>query len=466
MAADRAADAPWRILIVDDEENLTWSLVTSLRKDGYIVDGAHTGEEALMRLQAAPYDCVISDIRMPGMDGFELLQWLRQHRPTTRVVMMTSFGSPSTRQDVLRDGAIAYFEKPFDLRALKEQVRRMAKTPAATTGGPEVGYDLLDVAQVINLSRRDAALEVRSGGYGGVLRFTQGELLWAEAGDLRGDEAFLALCVPRGGRAQIVPWNGYTARNVTQPLARLIYAALARREGRITPSTRQASDPPAPYTAPAAPPAFDMPAREAAMEAPPMFGSAGGPPFAAGGPGADPSTLPATATAGFAHPGPAMPASDVPDAGYAYGAGQDTADYRYTPDPAPVASPAEAPRATPGQALDPASALDALARALPPPCGVVWIGSDAQLIWQQWHGQPGLPPEALAHLHTAIREAGQASALGELGALAELRIAAAGRQIVLRRGPQGGTLLLSLAPNADAASITQTLHSVLASLAR
>ncbi|MGZ3680698.1 MAG: response regulator transcription factor, partial [Ktedonobacterales bacterium] len=80
MASAAAERGSWSILVVDDEENLNWSLVNSLRKEGYTADGALTGEDAQRRMTATRYDCVISDVKMPGMDGFELLQWLRQHR--------------------------------------------------------------------------------------------------------------------------------------------------------------------------------------------------------------------------------------------------------------------------------------------------------------------------------------------------------------------------------------------------
>ena len=438
MMAQETAAAPWRVLIVDDEENLNWSLVTSLRKDGYIVDGAHTGEEALVRLQAAPYDCVVSDIKMPGMDGFELLQWLRQYRPSARVVMMTSFGSPSARQDALRDGAVAYFEKPFDLRALKDQLRRMAQAPALATS-PDAGYDLLDVAQVISLARRDVALEVRSGGYAGMLRFQQGELLWAEAGELVGDAAFLALCVPRGGRAQMVPWNGFTERNVTQPVARLIYAALARRDGRGATAARLASEPPQAATAAAA---TDLPYAGATTA--PVF---------------DPQSLVA---ATLEPPAPAA-VMQPPSPPARYSALADPVSPADAISHAQTASPAAMVVDRTGG--DPTAALETLARALPPPCGVVWIGTDAGLVWQRWNGQAEIAQAALTQLHMAVRAAAQASAVGDLGVLGELRIVSDGRQILLRRGPQGGTLLLSLAPEADDGAVTAALRATMGTTA-
>ena len=219
MAAGQSA---WRVLVVDDEENLNWSLVNSLQKEGYLTEGAYTAEAALTRLADATFDCVIRDVKMPGMDGFELMQWLRQHRPGTRVIMMTAFGSPTARQEALRNGVIAYLEKPFDLRSLKGELRRLANADSAGRAEEE-GYDLLEVARVLNLSRRDIAVSAQGGGYSGVLRVLRGEVIYAEAGPLRGEQAFFAICIPKGGQVQPMPWDGRTERTVSTPLSRLIY---------------------------------------------------------------------------------------------------------------------------------------------------------------------------------------------------------------------------------------------------
>src|SRR5262249_7155455 len=178
MAAG-SGEHSWRILIVDDEENLNWSLVNSLRMEGYTADGVTTGTDAQQRLRSTRYDCVVSDVMMPGMDGFELLQWIRRNQPATRVIMMTAFGSPTSRQEALKGGVVAYLEKPFDLHVLKEEVAKMAGAGSASAPlGRADEYDLLEVAQVLNLSRRDIALSLKSGEQAGRIRFLRGEPVW------------------------------------------------------------------------------------------------------------------------------------------------------------------------------------------------------------------------------------------------------------------------------------------------
>ena len=94
-------------------------------------------------------------------------------------------------------------------------------------------FDLLDLVQVIQMDRHDLSLVVRDGPQRlGVLRFSQGELLWAEYGEMRGDQAFMALAAQRAGSIEQLPWDGQGECNVSQPLARLILQAVTYRDGQ------------------------------------------------------------------------------------------------------------------------------------------------------------------------------------------------------------------------------------------
>src|SRR6266566_3122827 len=218
----------WRILVVEDEENLNWSIVNSLRKDGYIVRGVMNGAEAIRILWSEEFDLVISDLKMPGADGFELLQWIRANRPQTRLIMVTAFGSASTRNQALEGGVVSYLEKPFDLHTLKEELRRLLQQTGFSANLDS--FDLLDVIQIITMSRKSIALLVNTGlEERGVLRFQGGELIWAEYGSLLGEEAFFALAAHKNGVVIHQPWDEQITPNVTQPLSRLIFQALQYR---------------------------------------------------------------------------------------------------------------------------------------------------------------------------------------------------------------------------------------------
>jgi two-component system response regulator PilR (NtrC family) len=105
--------AECKILVVDDEEMLRNLLVKILVKEGYDVDTAENGEEALDKLSQAPYDLLISDIKMPKMNGFELLKNVRSKYPLVGVIIMTAYGDSYSVKDALLLGADEYITKPF-----------------------------------------------------------------------------------------------------------------------------------------------------------------------------------------------------------------------------------------------------------------------------------------------------------------------------------------------------------------
>ncbi|MCP9468865.1 MAG: sigma-54 dependent transcriptional regulator [Nitrospira sp.] len=102
------------ILVVDDEVNIRNALSTLLEKRGYDAKGIGTAEEAFRHLEEKPADLVITDVRMPGMDGIEFLRRLKDKWPSTEVVIMTAFGSIDAAVEAMRLGAYDYLTKPVD----------------------------------------------------------------------------------------------------------------------------------------------------------------------------------------------------------------------------------------------------------------------------------------------------------------------------------------------------------------
>ncbi len=217
----------WRIFVVEDEESLNRNIVSSLRKDGYIVNGATNGRDAVRTLWAEEHDIVICDLNTPGAEGFELLQWLRAYRPNTRVILVGE-AIPTLRTQALEGGAVGYLEKPLDLHLLKEELRRLLVQTGFSADLDS--FDLLDVIQIISASRKNIALLVSTGlEERGMLCFYNGNLVWAEYGTLRGEEAFFALAAHKNGTVVHQPWHQQVIPNVTQPLSRLILQAFQYR---------------------------------------------------------------------------------------------------------------------------------------------------------------------------------------------------------------------------------------------
>jgi len=113
-----------RILIVDDERRMADIAGMVLGRDGWDVRQASSGDAALVSLDERPADVVLTDLRMPGMDGLTLLSRIRDEHPDVRVVLMTAFATVATAVQALRDGAFDYLQKPFDNAALVATVRR------------------------------------------------------------------------------------------------------------------------------------------------------------------------------------------------------------------------------------------------------------------------------------------------------------------------------------------------------
>lgn len=102
------------ILIVDDESNIRNSLSRRYKLKGYIVDTAEDGNDALTKMEEKVYRVVISDIKMPNMDGVELLRHIRKDYPMTRVIMMTGYVTLENALACLRHGADTCIFKPFE----------------------------------------------------------------------------------------------------------------------------------------------------------------------------------------------------------------------------------------------------------------------------------------------------------------------------------------------------------------
>src|SRR5262245_10224703 len=107
------------ILVVDDERNIRNNLAMVLEAEGYKVDKASNGDDAILQVKAGLYDIVFVDIQMPKMDGLELLRYLRGLRPKMPVVMLTAYGTVSRAVEAMKLGAVDFLEKPFDPKAIQ-----------------------------------------------------------------------------------------------------------------------------------------------------------------------------------------------------------------------------------------------------------------------------------------------------------------------------------------------------------
>ncbi len=112
-----------RVLVVDDDDNIRDTLY-ELLSENYACQTAETAEKALARLEADPYDVLLTDISMPGLSGLELLGHVRQRFPQTTVIVISGISDQDHAQGLIKLGAFDYLLKPFTLEAVEKSVSR------------------------------------------------------------------------------------------------------------------------------------------------------------------------------------------------------------------------------------------------------------------------------------------------------------------------------------------------------
>lgn len=115
------------ILVVDDEESVRDSLSNWFVEDGYLVECAENAKKALMLIESSNFDIILADIKMPGMDGLEMLRRIKALKKDVIVIVMTAFATVNTAVIALKDGAFDYVTKPFDPDDLSHLIRNAAK---------------------------------------------------------------------------------------------------------------------------------------------------------------------------------------------------------------------------------------------------------------------------------------------------------------------------------------------------
>ena len=121
-----------RILVADDEESIRWVLSRALKKQGYSVDLAEDGARAAELADTQNYDLAVLDIKMPGLNGLELLKHFREEHPDTLVVIMTAEATMEHAVNAMKSGAYDYLTKPFDLTALDAIILKAEKAAAVS----------------------------------------------------------------------------------------------------------------------------------------------------------------------------------------------------------------------------------------------------------------------------------------------------------------------------------------------
>ncbi|MCE5263410.1 MAG: sigma-54 dependent transcriptional regulator [Deltaproteobacteria bacterium] len=120
----------YRILIVEDDPKMREALQYIMRKEGYAVDAVDTGEGALEKLKTADFELIISDLKLPGMDGMDVLRAAKGYRPDVGVIVITAYGTVDSAVAAMKSGAEDYITKPFNIDHIRLVVKKTLEKQA------------------------------------------------------------------------------------------------------------------------------------------------------------------------------------------------------------------------------------------------------------------------------------------------------------------------------------------------
>ena len=207
------------ILIADDEEDLTWSISRSLRKENehYDIICVNSGDEALKFLKQIPFDLLISDIRMPGQDGFMLLSYVKKYHPDMKVIMMSAWYGSEIEEIVEKTLDMFYIEKPFEIGHLKSIINRAFYYSVSDKyKGRLIDLSVKDIIRHNCQNKFDGSLSITNGKENGIIYFHAGEVIHVQVGKMEGESAF----------RDVLNWNSFEYDTVftTKPTKKTIYS--------------------------------------------------------------------------------------------------------------------------------------------------------------------------------------------------------------------------------------------------
>jgi CheY-like chemotaxis protein len=181
------------VLIVDDEESLLLTIQAGFDgyKDKFEVVTARNGKEAVKVLETMPISLVVTDLKMPEMDGFELLGYLKDEYPQIPAIVMTAFGTPEIETRLSQTGMIRMLEKPVDFEELTQLI--ISLLDQDFTGGTLTGISLPSFLQLIEMEQNTCLMEIMTPDGQGLLYFNKGALCDAVFGEAKAEEAAVAM---------------------------------------------------------------------------------------------------------------------------------------------------------------------------------------------------------------------------------------------------------------------------------
>ncbi|SEA00353.1 protein of unknown function [Desulfuromusa kysingii] len=218
-----------KILIVDDEKSFLLSLKDglSVHNDKFQIVTAENGREAIEVLRSAPIDLLVTDLKLPVMNGFELLAWTSRHQPQLPVIVMSAFGTPEIEARLEKMDTLQFLDKPLDLQMLEEGIFN-----GLNAGGKSFirGITLATFLQLMKVEKKNCTLKVTNSNQTAYLYVSRGELIDAELGDQSGLDAALDIVGWTGAEIEM---DGICRRQndvIKLPMEHLLIEAFKRKD--------------------------------------------------------------------------------------------------------------------------------------------------------------------------------------------------------------------------------------------
>lgn len=230
------------VLIVDDEKLFLVSLTEGLQtySDEFAVVTAANGREAVKILHTQEIALVITDLKMPVMDGFQLLAFMMQSKPEIPVIVMTAFGTPEIEESIMNFDACGYLEKPIDFQVLTDKIRAVIKEPEAHSSG----ITLTSFINLLHTEHRTCSLFIKSQGQSGTLSFFEGQLVDADFDNQVGEAAALEIVTWTDVEIEITKTSKKSECRIEKPLQQiLLEAAQAKQDKPVALAAAKTAEP-------------------------------------------------------------------------------------------------------------------------------------------------------------------------------------------------------------------------------
>lgn len=228
------------VLIVDDDESFLLSLIDGFKsyEDQFGIITAHNGEEAVAILDEQEIHLVLTDLKMPKMDGFALVAHLSAHHPELPVIVMTAFGTPDMEENLKEIGAFQYIEKPIDFSLL---VTKIIKGLEGRSKGFITGVSLSSFLQLLELDKKTCTVTVRSGRHQGNMYFRNGDLLDADTDNITGMDAAFEIIGWKNVEIVLTNSCNITEQQIHESLGFILLEGSRREDERDTSSPNPAT---------------------------------------------------------------------------------------------------------------------------------------------------------------------------------------------------------------------------------